>query len=111
MTHYHGGTDWQEGGGEGPEPHLPECFCAKCNCDVADDCCICDRLRQAEQRGIQKALTAWRDTEPIHDEEVIQAERDRIRTGVKALTEWPYLPPSWSKDFLAVIDPKEGPDD
>ena len=73
--------------------------------------CICDRLRQAEQRGIQKALTAWRDTEPIHDEEVIQAERDRIRTGVKALTEWPYLPPSWSKDFLAVIDPKEGPDD
>ena len=23
MTHYHGGTDWQEGGGEGPEPFKP----------------------------------------------------------------------------------------
>lgn len=23
MTHYHGGTGWQEGGGEGPEPRLP----------------------------------------------------------------------------------------
>ena len=22
MTHYHGGTDWQEGGGEGPDPRI-----------------------------------------------------------------------------------------
>ena len=91
--------------------HLPECLLRSPRDLKPEGDCICDRLRQAEQRGIQKALTAWRDTEPIHDEEVIQAERDRIRTGVKALTEWPYLPPSWSKDFLAVIDPKEGPDD
>ena len=35
--------------------HLPECFCAKCNCDVADDCCICDRLRAARADERERA--------------------------------------------------------
>ena len=76
--------------------------------------CICDRLRRAEQRGFDKGFTdgmTWRIGGPSAVEYWQGQERDRIRTGVKALTEWPYLPPSWSKDFLAVIDPKEGPDD
>ena len=68
----------------------------------------------AEQRGFDKGFhdaMEWRIDGPSAVDYWQGKERDRIRTGVKALTEWPYLPPSWSKDFLAVIDPKEGPDD
>jgi len=51
MTHYHGGTDWQEGGGEGPEPHLPECPVTTQRTEWGGRFpCFCVELRAAEQR-------------------------------------------------------------
>ena len=104
--------------------HLPECLLRSPRDLKPEGDCICDRLRQAEQRGIQKALTAWRDTEPIHDEEVIQAERDRIRTEIMNDPTYPIRTVHSDYDegyrdgtndtvriVLAVIDPKDELDD
>lgn len=66
MTYYHGGTDWQEGGGDGPmTEHLPECPCndksahpAGCLCCEISSPCICAALRACEQRVAEETEAA-----------------------------------------------------
>ena len=93
--------------------HEPECY-ALTHRDSGDDRCICDRLRQAEQRGFDKGFTdgmTWRIGGPSAVEYWQGQERDRIRTGVKGLVEQPVPHPTRVVPFwgvLAVIDPKEG---
>ena len=100
--------------------HLPECnrpMTIDGNGDMAWEIfgpCICDRLRQAEQRGFDKGFTdgmTWRIGGPSAVEYWQGQERDRIRTGVKGLVEQPVPHPTRVVPFwgvLAVIDPKEG---
>ena len=94
--------------------HLPECLLRSPRDLKPEGDCICDRLRQAEQRGFDKGFTdgmTWRIGGPSAVEYWQGQERDRIRTGVKGLVEQPVPHPTRVVPFwgvLAVIDPKEG---
>ncbi len=53
-------------------------------------------IAAAEQRGIQKALIAWQEAEPLHDMEVLAAAVQRV----EALRGRPWL---YANEVIAAI--------
>lgn len=84
MTHYHGGTDWQEGGGPEPTDHLPDCTAITTTHHKAAGLCICDRLRACEARLYTLMGEALQSAIEAEQERIVFIVKDYYRVAPKA---------------------------